>query len=145
MYINIYKLFDSLEKMENKILLIGKDGEYHLAQKNKEGNQLIPSSEKVYVREIVPYGFDFKFGDIGRRGFGICGYAHPFYSNKGENGNYPKTNEEYAKINLDLTINGLEKEVEESGADYIFVDEIFSRDLGTFWEISGRAQLFVKR
>jgi hypothetical protein len=130
--------------MSNKILLMGKNGEYYIAKKNKEENNLVPSSKKVFARETVPYGFGFKFGHNGEN-LGIMGYISYLYHNKGKDGNYPKDNEEYSRINLDLTIKGLEKKIKEKGADYILVDDLFSKDMGTSWDIYGKAQLLIKR
>lgn len=130
--------------MENKILLIGKNGEYLVAKKNKKGTELIKSSKKVYAREIIPYGFDFKFGCIDGRHYGVCGYGYSHYQKEIEEGKI-KTNEDYGRVNLDRIIKGLEKDVREAGADYVLVDDFISRESDTSWGISGRAQLFVKR
>lgn len=132
--------------MKKQILLMGKKGEYSVAKKSSSGLNLEPSSEKVFARELMPYGFDFTFGstfeDIS---YGIMGYTHTFYRDKGKDGKYPESNEDYGRVNMDLTINGLEKNVEEAGADYILVDGLYSRDNHTSWAISGRAQLLLKR
>lgn len=132
------------KSMENKILLVGKNGEYRVAKKNKEGNKLVPSSEKVYAREIVPYGFDFTFGGFDGRNYGIYGYGLMHYQKEIEEGKI-KEEKDYEIVNLDKTINGLEKDVEEAGADYVLIDNLHSREGNTSWEISGRAQLFMKR
>jgi len=131
--------------MKGKILLIGKRGEYLIAQKNKEGNKLVPSSEKVYAREIVPYGFSFTFGGtFEEKSYNTAGYLHQIYKGEIEAGTIKKE-EDYEKVNLDRTIDGLEKDVEEAEADFILVDKLRSRNMGTSWQISGIAQLFVKR
>lgn len=131
--------------MKKQILLIGKGGEYLIAKKNKEGNKLIPSSEKVYAREIVPYGFSFTFGSSFKdKNYGIYGYGHSYYGKEIDKGMI-KTNEDYEKINLDRTIEGLEREVRDADADYILLDNLLSRDNSTYWDISGKAQLLVKR
>jgi hypothetical protein len=131
--------------MKNKILLMDKKGQYALAQKSKDELTLKPSQERVDAREVVPYGLEFKFGDIGEINFGICGYYHTFYRGKGKNGGLPLDHEEHGRINLDLTIKGLENEVKKAGADYILVDFLEYGDMGTIWKFSGRAQLLIKR
>ncbi len=129
--------------MNNKILLVGTDGEYFVAKKSKNGIKLEPSSKKVYAREVVPYGFDFRFGHNGEH-IGICGYGHFIYRDKGKDGKYPEK-EEYPRINLDITINALEERVKEKGADYILVDGLRYQDVHTSWDVWGRAQLLIKR
>ncbi len=129
--------------MKNVILLMGKGGEYFVAEKSKDGAKLKQSSKKVYAREVVPYGFAFKFGHGGEH-LGICGYSHFIYHDKGKDGKYPKQ-EEYPEINLDITINALEKKVAEKGADFILVDDLGYGDMATSWDVWGRAQLLVKR
>ncbi|MFA5953310.1 MAG: hypothetical protein WC812_01830 [Candidatus Pacearchaeota archaeon] len=130
--------------MKNKILLIGKFGEYFVAQKNEEGDKLIPSSEKVFAKELIPYGFDFNFGGIFGENVGIRGYGHEMYKNKGKNRGYPER-EEYPEVNLEILINNLENKVDEKDADYILVDDLRYDDANTSWEISGRAQILIKR
>ena len=130
--------------MKDKILLMGKGGEYYVAKKNEKGNKIIPSSKKVYAREIVPYGFDFKFGGFDGKHYGVCGYGLAHYRKEIEEGKI-KEPKDYEKVNLDRTINGLEEEIEKAKVDYVLIDNFISRQGTTSWEISGRAQLFVKR
>ena len=126
---------------------MGKGGEYFVAKKDEEGTQLVPSSKKVFAREVIPYGFDFKFGGhfLDNKNFGICAYGHEMYRKPKRTGNLPKTNEEYGRINLNLTIKGLEKELEEKGADYILIDNFFSKHEHSSWNVRGRAQTLIKR
>ncbi len=131
--------------MKKQILLMGKDGEYLIAKKNKSRNKLISSSEKVFAREVVPYGFDFTFGGTFEdKDYETAGYDHPIYRKEMDEGKL-ETHKDYEKVNLDRTIKGLEKDVQEAGADYILVDKLQSQDMGTSWQISGKAKLLVKK
>lgn len=124
--------------MKGKILLVGKDGKYFFAEKNYEDKKLKPTEESVPATEVIPYGFDFGFGKLGsNRSFGIVGYTH--HTNLG------LSKEAVARKNLDLTVSGLEKTVEEKGADFVLVDNMYSEDMSTYWQISGRAQILIKR
>jgi hypothetical protein len=125
-----------------KILLIGRNGYYNPVRKTKDGLNLEPdlTKKQISAKMVVPYGFDFRFGGMEGTDF-IKGYTHQDYEKYG----YEKlrTHEDYGKINLDLTIKGLEELVIKKGADFVLVDNLCSRDARTFWDIRGRAQLLI--
>jgi hypothetical protein len=130
-----------------KILLMGKNGKYYLAKKDNEGLNLEPNeNDQVNARELVPYGLSFDFGRGTDSRFKTLSYQNPSayrkeFAKRLTNSPTPK---DFGRINLEATIEGLEKKVSEYGADYIFVDDFVSRDEGNYWEISGKAQLILK-
>lgn len=128
-----------------KILLMGKNGYYHLAKKDKDGTNLKQDKEalKVNAGGLVPYGFTFEFGGgLAQVSFGIFGYGHINYAIEEKEGKL-KSNEDYGRVNLDRTIEGLEKMVVDKGADYVLISDLISRDMHTSWHINGKAQLLV--
>ena len=124
---------------------MGKNGEYFVAKKNEEGLSLEPSSEKVFAREVTPYGLDFTFGDFNGKNYNAnWGYLSGGYIKEKKEGKL-KENEDFGRVNMDRTIQGLEKEVQDAGADFVLVSNLNSREQHTGWRISGRAQLLIKR
>lgn len=123
--------------MESKILLVGKDRRYYFAEKDYENKTLKHTEKTVPATDLIRYGFDFKFGGMNNVRFRDFGYTHP--ENTG------LSDEEVAKKNLDLTVEGLEKIVEEKKADFMLVDKIKSRNRGTCWHIEGRAILLISK
>ena len=128
-----------------KIFLMGDHGRYDSSKKNAEGTNLEPDkSFAVNARGLVPYGFSFTFGEIKSDfDFGIFGYGHIDYAVEEKEGKL-KTHQDYAKVNLERTIEGLENLVKEKGADYVLVNEMHSADMGTYWNITGKAQLLLR-
>jgi hypothetical protein len=133
--------------MIRQILLMGEGGFYNIAEKTADELGLkLNKNKKISAKEVVPYGLSFKFGhNASEENFGTYGYLDYSYKEKYKEilGNFPKP-KDYGKLNLDITIKGLEDRVKDQGADYIFIDNFNSKDMGTFWGISGRAQLLLK-
>lgn len=124
--------------MSNKILLVGKDRKYFFAEKDKENITLKSTKKSISTTDVVPYGFNFTFGEpLGKIDFGTMSYDSYIYQELSK--------EEGIQKNLDLTVEGLEKIVEDAKADFILVDNLISQDYGTSWKISGKAQLLIKR
>ncbi len=133
----------------DKILLMGDNGCYAFARKTQNGLNLEPDlNSGIDAKKIVPYGFLFKFSGNceidGGVDFGIRGYIHQCYRDYEEaTGVHLAKEEDFGVRNLQMTIEGLEKMVEEKGADFVLVDELYSEDMSTYWDISGRAQLLL--
>jgi hypothetical protein len=139
--------------MENspikKILIMEKYGNYCLAQKDKNGLNLELNEHRIphliNAKHVVPYGLPFTFGPDGQKHFRTLSYLNPSchkkeFEKRLEDNPLP---EDFGRINLDITIEGLENKVKENGADFIYVDNLVSKNAGTYWEISGRAQLLL--
>ncbi len=118
--------------MSNKILLVGIDRKYFYADKDEKNNMLKRAKNYVLTTDVIPYGFDFKFG----RTDGIT-FAYGKYGS--ENMGLPE--EDVIKKNLDLTIKGLEDMVKKAKADFVLIDDLGLSDV-TF---CGRGQLLIKR
>lgn len=124
--------------MNNKILLVGKDRKYFFAEKDRKNKTLKPTKKYVSAADVIPYGFNFRFGDpLGSTNFEIMDYSSEIYRGLSK--------EESIQKHLDLTVKGLEKLIKDFKADFILVDDLCSRDVGVWWEISGKAQLLIKR
>lgn len=126
----------------DKILLMGELGYYYTAQRTKDGIGLKSDKLGINARTLIPYGFPFNFGKDKEENFGICRYSDAPLM---KDGKFPKNKSDYGRINLDRVIEGLEGKIEEFGADYILIDNFQSKDMRNYWEISGRAQLLIKK
>ena len=130
-----------------KILLMGKNGTYHFAQKDEKGLKLEPNeNDQINARELIPYGLSFDFGRGTDSRFKTLNYLNPSSYRKefAERLTKSPAPEDFGEVNLEITLEGLEKKVSEYGADYILIDNFVSKDRGTYWEISGKAQLMLK-
>lgn len=119
---------------------MGSDGGYNVARKTSDGLNLESSLTEIDARKVVPYGFVFYFGVDNGINLGVKGYIHEYYDKFRSN---LIKKEDYGRINLDLTIEGLVKITKEKGADFVLVSDLYSKDVGTYWEISGKAQLLL--
>lgn len=129
-----------------KILVMGKNGYYCFAKKDKDGLNLKPDNESplINARGLVPYGLIFEFGGgLTPTDFGIFCYRHINYTLEESQGRL-KSHEDYGRVNLDRTIKGLEKTIVDKGADYVLVSNLKSLDMQSFWYIAGKAQLLLK-
>jgi hypothetical protein len=130
----------------SKILLMGSNGFYNVArQEPKHGLILEPDSthERIDARKTIPYGFVFNFGSGTGIDFDIKGYTNQIYREMEKvKGMFSTKHEDYGRVNLQMAIEGLEKITEEKGADFILVD-LHSTDMGTHWDINGRAQFLL--
>jgi hypothetical protein len=132
-----------------KILMMQRYGNYCPARKDKTGLNLELDDSNAFnlvnASNLVPYGLPFNFGGSNEEDFGIVGYLDVRYKEKYANrlGDSPNP-EDYGKINLDITLQGLERKRLQYMADYIFVDNFESKNMDTFWGVSGRAQLMIE-
>ena len=137
-----------------RILLMGENGFYNFAKRNQDRTNLEPDKLKVnsnglipHARDLVPYGFSFIFGkDLTRDvNFGIFKYSDIHYEIERQQERL-SSKEDYGRVNLERTIEGLENLVKENGADYVLIGNLISRNnFNNYWEVSGKAQLLLIR
>jgi len=124
----------------NKILLVGKDRKYYSIEKDEENVTLKSTGKYAYATDFVQYGFEFSFGKHygeNNKDFSLFGHLSPL--------NFGLSEKEVGQKNLDKTVRELEKIVKEAKADFILIDDFYSKNSNTGWEISGRAKLLIKR
>lgn len=126
----------------NKILLKGNNGLYYFAKETQDGLNLESNlCYNINAKETIPFRPVFKFGSDGID-LGIREYIHQKYREyEEETGKHLVNEEDIGRRNLQMTIEGLEKIAKENKANFVLIDNLCSKNMTTYWDISGRAQL----